>query len=178
MKKSLLCAFSLVWSLGAQADLRNVDDEELSNVTGQSGIYLSGDITINENGGPMRNAYWGACNEAGKRCGARVAVQIQQNGGWFVLDDLRGSFSFQGLTLRSRHIDEGFGGDGAAFNNEVLEIGLPDVVRFRDVNFALGSSSRGAPSDPGFRQTDIFRVQMDGNVVTQGNLLLFPTGTP
>ena len=172
-------AFSLaLTAAGVQAELRQVDDAGLATVSGQGGIYLSGDITINENGGPMRDAFWGDCSQTNKRCGARVTVQTRQNGGWYVLDDIRGGFAFQGLTLRTRHIDSGFGGDGANFNKDVLEIGLPDVVKFRDVSFTYGTANSARPSDPGFQQTNIYQVKMDGDVTMQGNLLLFPTGNP
>ena len=167
-----------LWPLLAQAELQQVEDQELADVTGQGGIYLSGDITINENGGPMEDAYWGRCDEPGKRCGGRITMQTRENGGWFVLDDIRGGFAFQGLTLRTRFIDSGFGGDGEDFNREVLEIGLPDTVKFRDVSMTFGTSNMARPSDPGFQQTNIYTIQMNGDVTLQGNLLLFPTGTP
>jgi hypothetical protein len=149
----------------------------MSNVSGQGGVYLSGEIAINENGGPIQNAYWGDCSDQ-KKCGARLAFQTRDSGGWFVLDDIRGTFSFQGLTLKVRTIDSGFGGDGALFNRDVLEIGLPDIVRFDDVRFTYATSSTARPTDAGFQQTDIYSVEMNGDVVMQGNVLVFPTGNP
>lgn len=95
-----------------------------------------------------------------------------------MLDDIRGTFSFQGLTLKVRTIDSGFGGDGAVFNRDVLEIGLPDIVRFDDVRFTYATSSTARPTDAGFQQTDIYSVEMNGDVVMQGNVLVFPTGNP
>jgi len=95
-----------------------------------------------------------------------------------VLDEIRGMFAFEGLTLRVRSIDSGFGGDGALFDRDVIELGLPNVVRFSDVQFKIASSSTPRPTDPGFQQTDIFAVEMQGDVIMQGNLLVFPDGTP
>ncbi|MCP5208620.1 MAG: hypothetical protein H7A01_15565 [Hahellaceae bacterium] len=161
----------------ALAELSSISDSDMSDVSGQGGVYLSGEIAINENGGPIQNAYWGDCSDQ-KKCGARLAFQTRDSGGWFVLDDIRGTFSFQGLTLKVRTIDSGFGGDGAVFNRDVLEIGLPDIVRFDDVRFTYATSSTARPTDAGFQQTDIYSVEMNGDVVMQGNVLVFPTGNP
>lgn len=165
-------------SLPAAAEMNRLDDGDLSDISGQGGIYLSGDISINADGGPIQNTYFGSCSDADKRCGARIAYRLKQDGGWMVLDDIRGKFSFEGLTLRVRAIDSGFGGDGALFNQDVLEIGLPNVVRYDSVQFKLATSSTARPTDPGFQQTDIFSVEMQGDVVLEGNLLVFPTGNP
>ena len=75
-------------------------------------------------------------------------------------------------------VDSGFGGDGELFNRDVLELGLPNTVRFNDVQFKISSSSTARPTDPGFQQTDIFSVDMRGDVVMEGNLLVFPAGNP
>lgn len=178
MKRILSGILGVLLAGSAYSELRPVEEAELSEVSGQGGIYLSGDITINENGGPLENAYFGKCSDGGKQCGARIAYQTRENGGWFVLDDIRGRFSFQGLTLRVRHVDTGFGGDGAAFDKDVLEVGLPDQVRFDNVHYTYATSSTARPTDPGFQQTDIYSVYMHGDVTLQGNLLIFPTGNP
>lgn len=157
------------------AELSSIEDDVLSGISGQAGVYLSGEITINENGGPIQNAYFGDCSDS-KKCGARLAFQTKENGGWFVLDDFKGGFSFQGLTLRVRDIDSGFGGDGAKFNREVLEIGLPDQIKVDKLQYTYATSSTARPTDVGFQQTDIYTVEIDGNVTLQGNLLVFPTG--
>ncbi len=106
------------------------------------------------------------------------AYRLKENGGWMVLDDIRGNFAFEGLTLRVRTVDSGFGGDGEQFNRDVLELGLPNTVRFNDVQFKISASSTARPTDPGFQQTDIFSVDMRGEVVMEGNLLVFPAGNP
>lgn len=161
-----------------QAEMTTVDDATLAGISGQGGIYLSGDISINELGGPVEDSYFGSCEELAKKCGARFAYQLKENGGWMVLDEIRGNFAFEGLTLRVRSINSGFGGDGEVFDGDVLELGLPDVIRFHDVRFKIAGSSMARPSDPGFRQTDIISAEMQGNVIMEGNLLVFPAGTP
>ncbi|WP_371824836.1 DUF6160 family protein [Marinobacter sp. MDS2] len=176
----LSCALLFLSLLPAtsMAEMSPLQDEALSDVSGQGGIYLSGDISINEVGGPVENNHFGQCTDQTKKCGARVAYRLKEDGGWVVLDDLRGKFSFEGLTLRVRAIDSGFGGDGEQFDREVVEIGLPDIVRYKDVRFDLATSSTARPTDPGFQQTTIFAAEMRGNVVMQGNLLVFPDGNP
>jgi len=169
--------------------LEPLAEEEMQQVLGQGGVYLSGDITINDNGGPLNisgattgDVWQKSCTPTSTdvRCGARIAVNAGDgaNSGWLVLDNIRGRFSFEGLTLKTRTIDSGFDGDGATFNNDVLEIGLPNTVSYGDVSYTLANSSQARPTDAGFSQTDIFNVKIDGDVTLRGNLLLFPTGTP
>ncbi|WP_296936862.1 hypothetical protein [uncultured Marinobacter sp.] len=177
--RAMLLAFTVsLHSLPAFAELARLGDEALSGISGQGGIYLSGDISINEMGGPVENSYFGRCDDGDKKCGARFAYRLKENGGWMVLDDIRGNFAFEGLTLRVRKVDSGFGGDGEQFNRDVLELGLPNTVRFNDVQFKISASSTARPTDPGFQQTDIFSVDMRGEVVMEGNLLVFPAGNP
>ena len=106
----------------AYSEMSPLGDDALADVSGQGGIYLSGDISINEMGGPVQNNYFGRCDEADKKCGARFAYRLKQDGGWMVLDEIRGMFAFEGLTLRVRSIDSGFGGDGALFDRDVIEL--------------------------------------------------------
>ncbi|KMQ73481.1 hypothetical protein [Marinobacter subterrani] len=160
------------------AELSPLADDAMSGIAGQGGIYLSGDISINEMGGPVENSYFGRCDDASKKCGARFAYRLKEGGGWMVVDELRGSFAFEGLTLRVRKIDSGFAGDGERFNQDVIELGLPNTVRFNDVQFKIAGSSTARPTDPGFQQTDIFSIQMQGEAVMEGNLLVFPAGKP
>lgn len=177
-KRSVLALTSscaILLSQSVCAELSSIDDKGLSGISGQAGVYLSGEIAINESGGPIQNAYFGDCSDA-KKCGARLALQTKENGGWFVLDDFKGAFSFQGLTLKVRGINSGFGGDGAKFNREVLEIGLPDQIKVDKLQYTYATSSTARPTDLGFQQTDIYTVEIDGNVTLQGNLLVFPTG--
>lgn len=176
--QAALIAISVFGAKQAAAELDRLDDQDLAKVSGQGGIYLSGDISINEMGGPIENSYFGRCDDPDKKCGARLAYRLKADGGWMVLDEIRGNFAFEGLTLRVRSIDSGFGGDGELFNRDVMEIGLPDIVRFNDVRFKIAGSNMPRPTDPGFQQTDIFAVEMQGDVIMEGNLLVFPTGNP
>ncbi len=176
--QAAVIVIAMLGATPAAAELDRLDDQDLSEVSGQGGIYLSGDISINEMGGPIENSYFGRCDNPDKKCGARLAYRLKADGGWMVLDEIRGNFAFEGLTLRVRSIDSGFGGDSELFNRDVMEIGLPDVVRFNDVRFKIAGSNMPRPTDPGFRQTDILAVEMQGEVIMEGNLLVFPTGNP
>lgn len=178
LRRVLPILSSLVVPLPVAAELSLLGDEALSGISGQGGIYLSGDISINEMGGPVENSYFGRCDDPSKKCGARFAYRLKEGGGWMVLDEIRGNFAFEGLTLRVRNIDSGFSGDGEKFNQDVIELGLPNKVRFNDVRFKIAGSSTPRPTDPGFRQADIFSVEMQGEVVMEGNLLVFPAGNP
>ena len=178
LSKAAATMAALMCSPFAIAEMAPLDDAGMAEVSGRGGIYLSGDISINELGGPIQNDYFGRCDEQDKKCGARLAYQLKEGDGWMVLDEIRGMFAFEGLTLRVRSIDSGFGGDGELFNRDVIELGLPDTVRFNDVQFKIAASNTPRPTDPGFMQTDIFAVEMQGDVLMQGNLLVFPEGTP
>lgn len=174
----LLTGIVLWGASPVHAELSRLSDKDLSDVAGQGGIYLSGDISINENGGPINNSYFGQCSETDKKCGARFAYQLKEGGGWMVLDEIRGNFAFEGLTLRVRSVDSGFEGDGQKFNSDVVEIGLPNIVRFNDVRFKIAASNQARPTAPNFQQTDIFAVEMQGDVIMEGNMLVFPKGNP
>lgn len=181
------------------AELQALDDAALSQHSGQGGVYLSGELSINKDGGvlwdtPTNNdpSTWTA-NERGcgvtgssspEDCGFRVAVRTEASGGWYVLDNIKGIFSFEGLTLRTRAVDSGFLGDGAIFNQDVLELGLPNEIAFKDANFSFGVANQGGwrnnalstaqGGDPSYQQTNIFSVTIDGVTRVQGNVLLFP----
>jgi len=157
------------------AEMSRIDDTELSEVTGQSGVYLSGEVSINELGGPSSNNYFGECTDLAKSCGARLTFQTQQGGGWFVLDNIKGSVAFEGLTFQMREITSGFGGDGALFNRAVMEIGMPESIRMNDFEFTLATGSSGRPDDVGYTQVDLMTVEMSGELTLEGNLLVFPT---
>jgi len=158
-----------------QADMQSIDDEALADVTGQAGVYLSGEIAINEEGGPLENSYFGSCSDPAKVCGARLSFQTQQDGGWFLLDNIKGSVSFEGLTFQVRNISSGFGGDGALFNRDVMEIGLPESIRMNDFQYTLATGSSERPTDANYQQVDYMTVEMSGDLTLQGNLLVFPT---
>jgi hypothetical protein len=174
MKKLCLFIF-LCCSMLVKAELQKIEDKELSSVTGQAGVYLTGEVSINEEGGPLDNSYFGLCTDATKKCGARLSFQTQQDGGWFVLDNVKGSISFEGLTFQVRNISSGFGGDGALFNRDVMEIGLPESIRMNDFQYTLATGSSSRPTDGTYKQVDLMTVEMSGDLTLQGNLLVFPT---
>lgn len=195
MIKIIIIALSVLY-FPCSVALEPLKEEELQQVLGQGGVYLSGDITINETGGPLNDltdssnpgAWQRDCSAASadKRCGARIAVNAGDgaNSGWLVLDNIRGRFSFEGMTLKTRTINSGFddsgngSSDGTTFNGDVLEIGLPNTIKYSNVSYTLANSNKARPTDAGFNQTDIFNVKIDGDVSLRGNLLLFPTGNP
>lgn len=177
---SIRLLFLILAAPFVNAEMASIDDSELAEVTGQSGVYLTGEISFNEEGGVFDdvnhvNDYFGACSNDQKVCGARLAFQTEENGGWFAIDDIRGSISFEGLTLQLRNISDGFGGDGALFNKEVIEIGLPESIRMNDFQYTLATGNLDRPSDAGYQQVDFMTVEMSGDITLQGNLLVFPT---
>ena len=97
---------------------------------------------------------------------------------------MKGKLSFDGLTLRSRAIDsatDDFGGDESEVGIDgmtVLEIGLPDKVKFEDFQYSVVTSSQSRPTDVGYQQQIRHGVNFNGTVNMQGNLLVFPTGNP
>lgn len=192
-------AISALLAMPAFAEMQALDDDTLSSMNGQGGVYLSGEFSINKDGGvlwskPVSNnpSTWTAgqrsCANAGattpENCGMRVAIRSEAEGGWYVLDNLKGVFSFEGLTLRTRTINSGFNGDGAAFNQDVLEFGLPNEVKFKDGSFAFGVANQGGwqnkslsvanGGNPSYQQTNIFSAKIDGTIRMQGNVLIFP----
>jgi len=226
----------VVGSAVAQAEMAALDDVALSDVSGKGGVYLTGEFAINKDGGPLWNDgtrpyyyYDGSGNlqesdnsdPNGFRapdqcdngvCGMRFAIKLNENSeGWYVIDDLSGGFSFEGLTLRTEELDVVKDYDNVTMVNgvatpanydfaangesvpEVVKIGLPGNVRFNDFKFKFAVANNGefgvTPRDENgnpiidqttglpietFRQTEIFGVQMNGNITIDGNLLLFP----
>ncbi|WP_165669131.1 DUF6160 family protein [Metapseudomonas otitidis] len=191
----LLTLALLLASAGAQAELKPLDDADLSATSGQGGVYLSGEFSINKAGGVLWNtptgnnpAQWTvnerSCATAGastpEACGMRVAIRTEANGGWYVLDNLKGVFSFEGLTLRTRAINDA----SAGFNQDVIELGLPNNVRFKDGSFAFAVANQGGwrnkagtvanGGDATYQQTNIFSARIDGSIRMQGSVLVFP----
>src|SRR5690554_7461509 len=105
LSSAVVTLAGLLCSPFAGAEMAPLDDAGMAEVSGRGGIYLSGDISINELGGPLQNNYFGRCDDQDKKCGARLAYQLKEGGGWMVLDEIRGMFAFEGLTLRVRSID-------------------------------------------------------------------------
>ncbi len=183
----------------AHSELQPMADDALSATSGQGGVYLSGDFSINKSGGvlwstPTSNtpSTWTAnqrsCATLGatspEDCGMRIAIRAEAAGGWYVLDNMKGIFSFDGLTLRTRFIDSGFNGDGTAFNQDTLEFGLPNEMKFQDARFTFAVANQGGwrnkagtaanAGDATYQQTNIFSAKIDGSIRMQGNVLVFP----
>jgi hypothetical protein len=192
----------------AMAEMKAIDDFDLSEISGKGGVYLSGEFAINKDGGPLwddpnevsgftpgtRPIFDGAGNIVGSEecengiCGLRLAIKLNENSeGWYVLDDVSGGMSFEGLTLQTETlttatnydvwVDGGF--EEKAVDDEVLKIGLPGTITFNDFKFKFAVANNGefgVPLQDGtaFRQTEIFGVQLDGDITVGGNLLLFP----
>ncbi|WP_417661437.1 DUF6160 family protein [Pseudomonas sp.] len=196
----IICVASLIFSSPLYAEMQALDDSALSELSGQGGVYLSGELSINKDGGvlwdtPTSNnpSTWTAnqrsCAAANATvaadCGLRVAVRAEKAGGWYVLDNIKGIFSFEGLTFRTRTINSGFDGDGAIFNQDVLEFGLPNEIIFKNANYTFGVANQGSwrnnalstaqGGDPSYQQTNIFSVTIDGITRVQGNVLVFPS---
>ena len=81
LRRTILALPVFLFSLPSLAELARLGDEALSHISGQGGIYLSGDISINEMGGPVENSYFGRCDDADKKCGARFAYRLKEDGG-------------------------------------------------------------------------------------------------
>lgn len=193
-------AFVLILIPNLLLAMEAMTEDALENVSGQNGVQLSGELTFNETGGPLTStdignvdpdgagalvATWGTCDEktAGSvaRCGARLAVELNDNGGWVAWDELSGSVSFEGLTLRTREIttSDNFGGDETTADGKtVLEIGLPSQVKFSEFSYDVVTSNQGRPTDSGYSQQTRYGIDFNGTVDLKGNLLVFPTGAP
>ena len=198
MTSKTLVAVLAFMALQAQAELKPLDDADLGRQSGQGGVYLSGEFSINKDGGVLwatpssvTQSTWTAgqrsCHAPGssatESCGMRLAIRSEAAGGWYVLDNLKGTFSFEGLTLRTRLINSGFGGDGATFNQDVIELGLPNEVNYKNGSFAFAVANQGgwrnnvagaAAADTSYQQTNIFSAKLDGTIRMQGSVLVFP----
>lgn len=208
INKLVLSLSTLMVATSSMAEMEAIDDFDLSEISGKGGVYLSGEFAINKDGGPLwddpnevsgftpgtRPIFDGAGNIVGSEecengiCGLRLAIKLNENSeGWYVLDDVSGDMSFEGLTLQTETlttatnydvwVDGGF--EEKAVDDEVLKIGLPGTITFNDFKFKFAVANNGefgVPLQDGtaFRQTEIFGVQLDGNITVGGNLLLFP----
>jgi len=177
--------------------LELISDDDLEKVTGQDGVSISGELSFNEGGGPLSDnidpdetgpmtSTWGSCSDAqASRCGMRLAVKLNKDSGsqgWYALDEMRGKISFEGLTIKSREITnaDNFGGDqpDAGKGITVLEIGLPNEIKYENFSYNVVTSSTARPTDAGFTQQVRYGIDFNGSVSMQGNMLIFPTGNP
>jgi len=188
------------------AEMLPMGEFELSRVSGQGGVYLSGEFAINKEGGPLwedgtrpyytRDAQGNLTVDSDTSadecsndvCGLRLAIKLNENSeGWYVVDDLSGGLAFDGLTLQTETLetvtnyDVWENGDFQQkdVDDEVLKIGLPGTISFNDFKFKFAVANNGEFGVPladgtAFRQTEIFGVQLNGDITVGGNLLLFP----
>lgn len=199
------------------AQMQSIEEDDMAQISGQGGVYLTGEFSINKDGGPLWGATAGQFDEFGvekqvrncgtslapKECGLRFAIKLNENSeGWYVIDDISGGFSFEGLTLRTETLTSVpnyesvslIGGEavaatvdltngGLSSGVEVVQIGLPGTVSFNDFRFKFAVANNGefgVPTVDGsgapvaFKQTEIFGIQLNGNITLDGNLLLFP----
>jgi hypothetical protein len=210
-----VCSILLISNHGV-AEMSAMGEMDLAEISGQGGVYLSGEFSINKEGGPLwedgtrpyyeldangepvvdNSAAPDQCDNG--VCGLRLAIKLNENSeGWYVIDDLSGGMSFEGLTLRTKNLTDvpdynnvtlvngvptpanyNFADNGES-DQEVLEIGLPGRVTFNDFKFKYAVANNGEFGVPladgtAFKHTEIFGVELDGAITLQGNLLLFP----
>lgn len=216
IKHALNTIVFMSFAYSAQAELISMDESNMAEISGQGGVYLSGEFSINKEGGPLwddgTRPYYeldangepvvdnstapDQCDNG--VCGLRLAIKLNENSeGWYVIDDLSGGMSFEGLTLRTKNLTDvpdynnvtsvngvptpanyNFADNGES-DQEVLEIGLPGRVTFNDFKFKYAVANNGEFGVPladgtAFKQTEIFGVELNGAITLQGNLLLFP----
>lgn len=214
-----VCSILLASSY-CSAEMSAIGENDLAEISGQGGVYLSGEFSINKEGGPLwedgTRPYYdrdgsgdlvidnslnpnnpGNPDECAKGiCGLRLAIKLNENSeGWYVIDDLSGGVSFEGLTLRTDTLTEVPDYNNVTLNNEgvptpanqvlpnggaeIVKIGLPGTVSFNEFKFKYAVANNGefgVPLEDGtvFKQTEIFGVELNGDITLQGNLLLFP----
>lgn len=162
----LLGALLLFAACAAQAEMRGLDDSEMSDVSGQDGVSLSVNFNVAPVTGDTR------CTGG---CGARLAIQPLNSTGYIVLDNIKGSFSFDGMSLDMVTINSGFNGDGALFNRQAMKIGLTNASA-TNLQFTLGGANQGKVASSGLQQTNLLTYQATGAVKLTGNVYVF--GTP
>lgn len=150
--------FILLFSLPSFAQLLPLDETALEEIQGAGAVRLSGDVQLNSAGGPAN----------GSR-GARIAVQADSGGAWFVIDDLKGSFSFAGMEISTANVTEGIE------SRSVIKIGLPGQVGFDTVTASIGVNNNGGEltSAAANNSKILFSTYMDGNFNINGDLLIW-----
>lgn len=147
----------------AMADLRPLAETELEAINGQDGLSISASISFNANP---------AITRCPGGCGARMTIRPGQSEGVIAIDNIKGTFSFDGVTLDIVTIDSGFDGEGAQFNQDAFKLGLRET-RLTDVQFTLSGANQ-VSSGPGLRQTDLLTFRSDGQIQLRGDLYVFP----
>lgn len=157
---------ALLFAAGAAlAELQPLAENELQEISGQAGLSISASLNFAAN--PAQTRCPGGC-------GTRVAIQPANSSGFIVLDNLQGTFSFEGLSVDIVTIDSGYAGDGAAFNASAMRLGLANAS-FSNARVTLAGSNSATSGGVGFQQTDLLTYQINGDVRINGNLYLFAT---
>ncbi|MEE9102496.1 MULTISPECIES: DUF6160 family protein [Pseudomonas] len=165
LPRRFLSALLLLAAAGAHAEMRNLDDSEMSDVSGQDGVSLS----VNFNLAPVASDT--RCTGG---CGARLAIQPLNSTGFIVLDNIKGAFSFDGMSLDIVTINSGFNGDGALFNRQAMKIGLTNASA-TNLQFTLGGANQGKVAASGLQQTNLLTYQATGAIKLTGNVYVFGT---
>lgn len=165
LPRRFLSALLLLAAAGAHAEMRNLDDSEMSDVSGQDGVSLS----VNFNLAPVASDT--RCTGG---CGARLAIQPLNSTGFVVLDNIKGAFSFDGMSLDIVTINSGFNGDGALFNRQAMKIGLTNASA-TNLQFTLGGANQGKVTASGLQQTNLLTYQATGAIKLTGNVYVFGT---
>ncbi|WP_152226058.1 DUF6160 family protein [Pseudomonas sp. SCB32] len=163
LSRRFLSAVLLLAAAGAHAELRNLDDGEMSDVSGQDGVSLSVNFNVAPVAGDTR------CTDG---CGARLAIQPLNSTGFIVLDNIKGTFSFDGMSLDMVTINSGFNGDGALFNREAMKIGLTNASA-TNLQFTLGGANQGKVAASGLQQNNLLTYQATGAIKLTGNVYIF-----
>lgn len=144
----------LATSWKAQAAATPMDDEELSNVTGQDGVSIVVHLELSSfllNGGTG---------------GASLVAGFKVNGvtTYAVLQDLGGVVDMFGINLDIRQRPDASG--------TYLDLGLPNYVAFNHFGFrALGAQQD--PSVPVTPQTSYGQVLLNGSATTTGHVYIW-----
>lgn len=165
MLRSFACLLGMLLAPLAMADLRPLAETELESINGQDGLTISASITYNAN--PSLTRCPGGC-------GARFTIRPGQSEGVIAIDNVKGTFSFDGVTLDIVTIDSGFNGEGAQFNQDALKLGLRES-HLSDVQFTLSGANQVSGKEPGFQQTDLLTFHTNGKIQLRGDLYVFPT---
>lgn len=154
-----LCSLTLLGlSPFAQADLLNLEDEELSDIAGQAGLSLDAAITLNPNENDTR------CPGG---CGLRLAFKPGQSAGYIVVDNVQGTYSFADVT-----VDVVQRTDANSEQQKVLRLGMNDV-QTSNSQFTLGVANQAIPGQ-NYRQSDMLNFKTTGTSSSSANIHLFP----
>lgn len=157
-----LLALLLLAATPVQAEMRDLDDGEMASVNGQNGVSLAVNFNLAANAADTR------CSGG---CGARLAIQPMNSTGYVVLDNFKGTFSFDGMTIDVVNINSGYNGDGAAFNRQALKFGLTNASA-SNLQFSLGGANQ-AKAGSGLQQSTLLTYQASGAVKLTGNVYVF-----